>query len=74
MLSGNDQRMVRARCLRAQSQRPWVKEIGGHAGCVDAIGKLRLPLLTSEADLTEAFHVIWSSKTHMETVWGLFTR
>jgi uncharacterized protein len=42
-----------------------------HARCVHAIDELRLPLLTSEAVLTETFHLIRRSRTEMDAVWGL---
>jgi predicted nucleic acid-binding protein len=40
-----------------------------HRLCVDAFGQLRLPLLTSEAVLTELFHLIGDSRHEMETAW-----
>jgi uncharacterized protein len=42
-----------------------------HAPCLDTIGKLRFPLLTSQAVLTEVFHLIRRSRTEMDAVWGL---
>jgi predicted nucleic acid-binding protein len=42
-----------------------------HALCSDALRQLRLPLLTSEAVLTEVFHLIRRSRTEMEAVWTL---
>ncbi len=43
-----------------------------HTLCSDALRQLRLPLLTSEAVLTEVFHLIRRSRTEMEAVWTLF--
>lgn len=40
-----------------------------HHGCVDAFRQLRLPLLTSEAVLTELFHLVGESRHEMETAW-----
>jgi len=40
-----------------------------HEVCVDAFRPLRLPLLTSEAVLTELFHLIGDSRHEMETAW-----
>lgn len=42
-----------------------------HKVCVDAFQQLRLPLLTSEAVLTELFHVAGDSRTEMEAAWSL---
>src|ERR1039457_6237266 len=42
-----------------------------HQACVDAFQQLRLPLLTSEAVLTELFHLIGDSRTDMEAAWAL---
>jgi uncharacterized protein len=42
-----------------------------HVLCVSTIAMLRLPLLTSEAVLTETFHLIRRSKTEMDAVWAL---
>ena len=42
-----------------------------HSSCREAIRQLRFPCLTSEAVLTETFHLIRRSKTQMESVWGL---
>jgi predicted nucleic acid-binding protein len=44
---------------------------GWHAICVDAFGQLRLPLLTSEAVLTELFHLVGDSRHEMEAAWRL---
>jgi len=43
-----------------------------HAFCLHALRQLRLPLLTTEAVLTEVFHLIRRSRTEMEAVWTLF--
>ncbi len=40
-----------------------------HTLCVDAFQQMRLPLLTSEAVLTELFHLIGDSRLEMETAW-----
>ena len=40
-----------------------------HTVCVDAFRQLRLPLLTSEAVLTEVFHLVGDSRHEMEAVW-----
>ena len=40
-----------------------------HRICVDAFQQLRLPLLTSEAVLTELFHLVGDSRLEMETAW-----
>jgi uncharacterized protein len=40
-----------------------------HKPCVDAFHQLRLPLLTSEAVLTELFHLVGDTRTEMEAAW-----
>jgi uncharacterized protein len=40
-----------------------------HKACVDAFRQLRLPLLTSEAVLTELFHLVGDKRTEMEAAW-----
>ena len=40
-----------------------------HGVCVDTFQQLRLPLLTSEAVLTELFHLVGDSRREMETAW-----
>ena len=40
-----------------------------HNACLDAFRQLRLPLLTSEAVLTEVFHLVGDSRPEMETAW-----
>jgi len=40
-----------------------------HDSCVDAFHQLRLPLLTSEAVLTELFHLVGDTRTEMEAAW-----
>jgi hypothetical protein len=40
-----------------------------HGVCVDAFRQLRLPLLTSEAVLTELFHLVGESRAEMEAAW-----
>jgi predicted nucleic acid-binding protein len=40
-----------------------------HHVCVDAFRQLRLPLLTSEAVLTEVFHLVGDSRHEMEAAW-----
>jgi uncharacterized protein len=42
-----------------------------HQACVDAFQQLRLPLLTSEAVLTELFHLVGDSRAEMEAAWTL---
>ncbi len=41
-----------------------------HESCQDAFRQLRFPLLTSEAVLTELFHLFGNSRAEMETPWG----
>ena len=41
-----------------------------HGVCVDAFQQLRLPLITSEAVLTELFHLVGDSRHEMETAWN----
>jgi predicted nucleic acid-binding protein len=40
-----------------------------HAPCAEAIRQMRLPLLTSEAVLTELFHMIGESRMEMDAAW-----
>jgi predicted nucleic acid-binding protein len=40
-----------------------------HATCMAAFRQLRLPLLTSEAVLTEVFHLIGSSRIEADVAW-----
>jgi uncharacterized protein len=40
-----------------------------HAACLDAFRQLRLPLLTSEAVLTELFHLVGDVRSEMEAAW-----
>jgi uncharacterized protein len=40
-----------------------------HELCVNAFGRLRLPLLTSETVLTELFHLVGDSRAEMEAAW-----
>ena len=40
-----------------------------HATCVETFAELRLPLITSEAVLTELFHLVGDSRYEMETAW-----
>ena len=40
-----------------------------HDPCVDAFHQLRLPLLTSEAVLTELFHLVGDTRSEMEAAW-----
>jgi uncharacterized protein len=42
-----------------------------HRTCVETFAQLRLPLLTSEAVLTELFHLVADSKREMECAWKL---
>jgi hypothetical protein len=42
-----------------------------HRVCVGAFQSLRLPLLTSEAVLTELFHLVGDSRHEMEAAWRL---
>jgi predicted nucleic acid-binding protein len=42
-----------------------------HRVCVDAFQQLRLPLMTSEAVLTELFHLAGDSRHEMEAAWRL---
>ena len=40
-----------------------------HEPCVNAFGQLRLPLLTSEAVLTELFHLVGDTQREMKRAW-----
>jgi hypothetical protein len=40
-----------------------------HVACVDAFRRLRLPLVTSDAVLTELFHLPGESRQEMESAW-----
>jgi predicted nucleic acid-binding protein len=40
-----------------------------HGACVEAFAQLRLPLLTSEAVLTELFHLVGDSRREVEAAW-----
>lgn len=40
-----------------------------HATCVDTFRRLRLPLVTSEAVLTELFHLVGDNRREVETAW-----
>ena len=40
-----------------------------HKACVEAFRRVRLPLLTSEAVLTELFHLIGDSRPEMTAAW-----
>jgi uncharacterized protein len=40
-----------------------------HRLCVNTFQQLRLPLLTSEAVMTELFHLVGDSRHEMETAW-----
>lgn len=40
-----------------------------HDDCVEAFQQLRLPLLTSEAVLTELFHLVGDQRTEVEAAW-----
>jgi hypothetical protein len=42
-----------------------------HRTCVDTFEQLRLPLLTSEAVLTELFHLVGDGRHEMEAAWRL---
>lgn len=42
---------------------------GWHDACVEAFRQLRMPLLTSEAVLTELFHLVGDSQAEMESAW-----
>jgi len=42
-----------------------------HRPCVQAFEQLRLPLMTSEAVLTELFHLVGESRHEMEAAWRL---
>ena len=41
-----------------------------HEACQHAFRQLRFPLLTSEAVLTELFHLVGNGRTAMETAWN----
>ncbi|MGA8875309.1 MAG: PIN domain-containing protein [Candidatus Korobacteraceae bacterium] len=40
-----------------------------HRPCADALMKARVPLLTSEAVLTEVFHLIGTQRSNVEAAW-----
>ena len=40
-----------------------------HQACVNALRQLRLPLFTSEAVLTELFHLVGEDRREMEAAW-----
>jgi predicted nucleic acid-binding protein len=40
-----------------------------HQPCVDALQQLRLPLITSEAVLTELFHLVGGNRRETEAAW-----
>lgn len=40
-----------------------------HESCLRVFGELRLPLLTSEAVLTELFHLVGDGRREMEAAW-----
>jgi uncharacterized protein len=40
-----------------------------HDSCAEAFRQLRLPLLTSEAVLTELFHLVGDTRNEMEAAW-----
>lgn len=42
-----------------------------HPICLEAFEQFRLPLLTSEAVLTELFHLVGDSRREMEAAWRL---
>ena len=42
-----------------------------HQVCVEEFRQLRLPLMTSEAVLTELFHLVGDSRHEMEAAWQL---
>ena len=42
-----------------------------HGVCVEAFEQLRLPLATSEAVLTELFHLVGNSRREVEAAWRL---
>lgn len=41
-----------------------------HSACVQALESLRFPLLTTEAVLTEAFHLIGSNTYNVQRLWA----
>ncbi len=41
-----------------------------HSPCVDALRQLHLPLLTSEAVLTQLFHLVGESRHEREAAWN----
>ena len=46
------------------------REDNWHPACVQALESLRFPLLTTEAVLTEAFHLIGSSAYNVQRLWA----
>ena len=45
------------------------KDDGWHKACVDALRQLRLPLMTSEAVLTELFYMVSDTRKQVEAAW-----
>jgi len=45
------------------------RDDGWHRRCVEALQRIPLPLLTSEAVLTELFHLIGDSSHEVERTW-----
>ncbi len=44
-----------------------------HERCVDAYNRSRLPLLTTEAVLTEAFHLTRGNRREIASIWALLS-
>jgi len=40
-----------------------------HSACLETLNQIRLPLLTSEAVLTEVFHLVGNNHRHSESAW-----
>jgi predicted nucleic acid-binding protein len=57
------------RSIRALFWRCWTERIVGIGSAWTAFVQLRLPLLTSEAVLTELFHLVGDSRHEMEAAW-----
>jgi predicted nucleic acid-binding protein len=46
------------------------KDDGWHKACSEAFNQIRLPVVTSEAVLTELFHLVGNKKNEVAVVWA----